>query len=37
MSRDALASTTPLSPPTVNINTNPNANSIKGVSRKDPP
>jgi len=37
MSSDALAKITPLNPPTVNKNTNPNAKSIKGVNWKDPP
>ena len=37
ISSEALARTTPLSPPTVNIKTNPNANSIEGVNCNDPP
>jgi len=37
ISRDALAKTTPVKPPIVNITTNPNANSIEGVICKDPP
>jgi hypothetical protein len=30
MSRDELANTTPVNPPTVNKNTNPNAHSKEG-------
>ena len=30
--REALAKTTPLNPPIVNINTKPNANNIEGVN-----
>ncbi len=37
MSKDALAKTTPLKPPTVNMNTNPNAKNINGVCKNDPP
>jgi hypothetical protein len=37
MSSDALAKTTPLNPPVVNINTKPKANNIEGVNFKDPP
>jgi hypothetical protein len=37
ISREALANTTPLKPPNVNINTNPKANNIEGVNFKDPP
>jgi hypothetical protein len=37
MSSDALAKTTPLKPPIVNITINPNANNIAGVKCKDPP
>jgi len=37
ISRDALAKTTPLNPPIVNITTKPNANSIEGVKCNDPP
>jgi len=37
ISIDALAKTTPLNPPIVNIMTNPNANNIEGVKCNDPP
>jgi len=37
ISRDALAKTTPLKPPIVNITTNPNANNIEGVNCTNPP
>ena len=37
ISKEALAKTTPDNPPIVNINTNPNANSIVGVKCRDPP
>jgi hypothetical protein len=37
MSSEALASTTPLNPPIVNINTKPNANNKDGVKCKEPP
>jgi hypothetical protein len=37
ISKDAFAKTTPDNPPIVNINTNPNANSIEGVRCNDPP
>jgi len=37
ISREALAKTTPLNPPIVNITTNPNANNIEGVICKEPP
>jgi hypothetical protein len=37
ISSEALAKTTPLNPPIVNINTKPKANNIKGVKYKEPP
>jgi hypothetical protein len=37
ISREALAKTTPLNPPIVNINTKPKANNMAGVKCKDPP
>ena len=37
ISSEALAKTTPLNPPIVNINTKPNANNIAGVNLIDPP
>jgi len=37
MSSEALAKTTPLNPPIVNINTNPKANNIEGVNWSEPP
>ncbi len=37
ISSDALASTTPLNPPKVNINTKPNANNNEGIKCKEPP
>jgi len=37
MSREALAKTIPLNPPTVNINMKPKANNIAGVNVIDPP
>jgi hypothetical protein len=37
ISSDALAKTTPLKPPIVNMNTKPKANNIEGVNCKDPP
>jgi hypothetical protein len=37
MSREALAKTTPLNPPIVNITTKPKANNIEGVRCNEPP
>ena len=37
ISNDALAKTTPLNPPMVNMNTKPKANNIEGVNLIDPP
>jgi hypothetical protein len=37
ISSEALAKTTPLNPPIVNITTNPNANNIEGVKCNEPP
>jgi hypothetical protein len=37
ISNEALAKTTPLNPPIVNINTKPNENNIEGVIFIDPP
>jgi len=37
ISSDAFARTTPESPPIVNINTKPNANSNDGMKCKEPP
>jgi len=37
MSSEALAKTTPLKPPIVNITTKPNAKSIEGVICNEPP
>jgi hypothetical protein len=37
MSNEALANTTPLNPPIVNINIKPKANNIEGVKCNDPP
>jgi hypothetical protein len=37
MSREALAKTTPLKPPIVNMKMKPKANNIEGVKCKDPP
>ena len=37
VSSEALASTTPLNPPIVNINTKPKANNNDGIKFKEPP
>jgi hypothetical protein len=37
ISREALANTTPLNPPIVNMNIKPKANNIEGVNLIDPP
>jgi hypothetical protein len=37
MSKEALAKTTPLNPPIVNIKTKPIANNIEGVNLIEPP